>query len=88
MGHLNRLQKTYEEVTVIGVTDAPVATTKEFAREHAVRYALLAEAEADRKAFGVDMIWGNQLYLLDPEGRVVADSPAAVDAFLLERFMR
>ena len=85
MGHLVRLQEAHpDKLTVIGVTEAPLDETLAFREEHSVPYYLLANAQADREAFGIDLVWGNQVYLIDPDGNVVAEGPSDVDEFLKE----
>lgn len=44
-----------------------------------INYALLAEASDVLKAWGVDMIWGTPIYLVDPSGQVVAESFSSIE---------
>lgn len=44
-----------------------------------INYALLADASDVLKAWGVDMIWGTPIYLVDPSGQVVAESFSSIE---------
>ena len=44
-----------------------------------INYALLADAPDVLKAWGVDMIWGTPIYLVDPSGEVVAESFSSIE---------
>lgn len=71
-------------VAVVGVTDATAQEARRFAKEHRLTFPILAEAEPVREAFGVDMIWGSVVFLVDPSGRVVADSLGGAEERLAE----
>jgi len=86
VGHLVKVQDKYRgKVTVIGVTEATADEAAAFRREHGVTYHLLADAAAERDAYGIDVIWGNQLYLIGPNGTIVAEGPGDVDAYLARK---
>ncbi len=87
MVHLVALQQEYgKKIAIIGVTEAPVEGALEFAATHGVTYHVLADARADREAYGIELIWGNQVYLVDPGRKIVASGPDEVDAYLTKHF--
>ena len=59
-------------LVVIGVTDDSVEAARTFAKDHEINYAVLAGTEENAKAYGVDFIWGSTIYLVDPDGKIVA----------------
>jgi len=72
--HLVEMQERYEgQLVVIGVTAADVEEAKAFAREHGATYPILADADQTREVYGIRVIWGSAAYLIDPQGRIVAD---------------
>ena len=88
MPHLVEVQNKYRDngLRVVGVTDADRNGAAAFARELGVNYTLLADAEADRDAYGIDLIWGSEIYLVSPDGRIVADGMDDVDERLAKEF--
>ena len=82
------MQDRYREhgVVVVGVTRAGRDDVEEFRLVRGVTYPLLANAEADLKAFGVRMILGTEAYLVNPDGRVLARGIDEVDARLASEF--
>ena len=88
MPHLVEVQTKYRDkgLRVVGVTDANRSETIAYATELGVNYTLLAAAEADRKAYGIDVIWGSEIYLVNPDGRIVADGIEEVDKRLAQEF--
>ena len=88
MPHLVQVQDRFKKngVRVVGVTDAGGQATAQFGRQHGVTYPLLGGAEADRKAWGIDMIWGSEIYLVNPDGKVVARGMDDTDEKLAAAF--
>ena len=88
MPHLVEVQNKYRKkgLRVVGVTDVNRDEAQAYAKELGVNYTLLASAEADREAYGIDMIWGSEIYLINPEGRLVADGIEDVDKRLAKEF--
>ena len=71
-----------DNVAVVGVAGAARADVEAFRVAHGVTYPLLADADADLEAFGVRMIWGSEIYLLDSDGKILARGMDDVDAAL------
>ncbi|MHC4819386.1 MAG: peroxiredoxin family protein, partial [Planctomycetota bacterium] len=68
------MQERYEgKLVVIGVTATGADEARAFAREHGATYPILADADESRKVYGVKVIWGSAAYLIDPQGKIVAD---------------
>ncbi len=59
-------------MTLVGVTNANAAVTADYREEQGIAFPILADASAVSEAWGVAMIWGNVVRLVDPEGRIVA----------------
>ena len=85
MPDLVRIQATYADapLAVLGVTESSADEALEFAREYSLNFPVLAGAEESNERYGVDMIWGSVLFLVDPEDRIVADSLRDAEAILL-----
>ncbi len=68
------MQEQYSDrgLVIAGVTDASREDVEGFIHEHATNFPVLAEAEADREAFGVSMIWGSEFFLLDDGGNILS----------------
>lgn len=64
------------------VTEASVDEASAFMREQWVPYPVLADAEAVRKSYGIDLIWGSPVFLVDRDGVVVAEELGPVERFL------
>lgn len=81
------VQRRYGDrsLAVVGVTEASADEACAFARENDLEFPILAEAGDVQEAYGIDAIWGSVVFLIDPDGRVVADSLAAAEAALSER---
>lgn len=60
-------------MAVFAITDETVEVTEQYAIDQGLEFPILAEAPLTREAWGIDMIWGNVVHLVDPEGRIVAD---------------
>ena len=67
-------------LVVVGVTKDEPERTAWFADHLDATYPLLARAKADFEAYGV--IWVPVVYLVDPDGRVVADGLDEIEARL------
>lgn len=74
-----------ERVTLIGVTEASVEEAREYREEMFLDFPILADADATREAWGVELIWGNVVRLVDPDGRVVAEGLGEATQTLGER---
>ena len=74
MPALVKLQDEYADLPliVIAVTTSDKQTARLFSVDYKLNYAILANAEADHEAYGVDLVWGSTIYLIDPEGKIVA----------------
>ena len=74
MRHLVRVQEERggDDFIVVGITDAPADQIEEFRDEHGLNFPVLSEAASTREAFGIEMIWGSEFYLVDPQERIVA----------------
>ncbi len=75
MPHLVKIAAQYESLglQVLVITEAPTAQVLLFVDEHSLPFHVYADAETVRVAYGIDMIWGSPAFLLDREGRVVAE---------------
>lgn len=71
-----------EGLLVVGVTEAGETRAAAFSRELDLNYPLLAEDAADLESFGVDVIWGTVVFLIDPDGTIVADDLDASEEIL------
>lgn len=74
MPHLVQVQETYakQSFSMVGLTDVDPETARAFAREYELNFPVLANGEAVREAYGVDLVWGSSFFLIDPEGTIVA----------------
>jgi peroxiredoxin len=61
-------------VTLIGVTEASVVQADEYRVRQGLAFPILADAAATHDTWGVELIWGNVVRLVDPQGQVVAES--------------
>ena len=88
MPHLVEVQNEFRDngVRVVGVTAASWADSEKFAQQLSVNYTLLANAEVDVKAYGIDIIWGSEVYLVSPEGRIVAHGTEEITERLASEF--
>lgn len=68
------MHDTYRDAgfTVLGVTDHPVHDAQRYANKHGMQFPVLANADDVREAYGVALVWGTVVFLVDPDGRVVA----------------
>lgn len=75
-----QMQAKYAErgLVVVGITRDTPERTAWFADYLDASYPLLARAETTFEDFGVR--WVPELYLVDPEGRVVADELQEIEA--------
>jgi peroxiredoxin len=80
------LQRSYHHrgLRVLGVTEAPEDRAREFMADHSVPYPVLCGAQASEDAFGVELLWGGEVFLVDPGGIVVADKLPNVERLLRE----
>jgi len=78
--------ETYESLglQVIMVTEASATGAMQFANEQKLPFPVFADALETRKAFGIEMIWGSPVFLLDASGQVVAEELDEVEEFLAE----
>lgn len=72
-------------MAVYAVTDDTVELTAQYAIDQGLEFPILAEAPLTREAWGIDMIWGNVVHLVDPEGRIVADDLGGAETILSRR---
>ena len=88
MPHLVEVRSRYRGngLRVVGVTAAERAAAERFARDHRVNYTLLAAAQADVDAYGIDVIWGSEIYLVTPDGHIVAHGMKDVRRRLAKEF--
>ena len=84
------LQRSYRDrgLRVLGVTEAPRDRVEEFISTHSVTYPILTDALASEQAYGVEMLWGTEVFLVDPGGIVVADKLANAERMLAEKLGR
>lgn len=73
-------------VIVVGVTSESREDAREFIEVAGGRYPVLANAAADRDAWGVDFVWGSVYYLLDPNGVIVLEGLDAAEDRLRTEF--
>ena len=59
--------------TVVGVTDHPAHDAQRYAAKYGIQFPILANADPVREEFGVALVWGTVVFLVDPDGRVVAN---------------
>ena len=69
-----KIAANYESIglQVLAVTEASIEDACAFVDEHALPFPVLADAESVRIAFGIDMIWGSPVFLLDRVGKTMA----------------
>lgn len=72
-------------VPVVCVTEAPLELTRAYLFEGGYTFPVLAEAAPAFDAWGIGMIWGSVVRLVDPDGRVVAAGLPASRRVLLAR---
>ena len=84
MPHLVQVQEKYGESSfqVVGVTQATVLQAEKFMTDQALNFPLLAGAQENAENFGVKAIWGSVIYLIDPEGQIVAGSLRSAERVL------
>lgn len=58
---------------VVAVTDASIDETLKFLDEHELPFAILAGAAPVREQWQVGVIWGSPSYLVNREGRIIAE---------------
>ena len=70
------MHETYAgpQFSVVGITDEDALLVDEFRRDLALTFPILTSGQAAREAYGIDFIWGSVYFLVDPEGRIVADT--------------
>jgi peroxiredoxin len=73
-------------VVVVGVTSGTELDATQFAVDYGLTFPVLTEAEAETKAWGVRFIAGNVNYLVDPEGKVVAQGSDEIRSRLEKEF--
>ncbi len=61
------------EVVLVGVTEASVKATQDYREKHSLEFPILANGHETRAGWGVKMVWGNVIRLVNPEGEVVAE---------------
>ena len=66
-----------ERVPVVGVTRAGAKEATAYRSDERLVLPILADAAVTQDAWGVDMVWGNIVRLVDPEGRIVANDLAS-----------
>ncbi len=83
-----QLRDTFEPLgaEVVGVTAASREDVERFVLEDGGRYPVLANADAERDAWGVSMVWGSVYYLVDPRGLIVVEGLDAAEAHLRAEF--
>jgi hypothetical protein len=58
-------------LVVVGLTAGPAEDVRAFIAEHGVTYPVLRGGDELLDAWGVDVLWGSEIYLVDPDGLVV-----------------
>ncbi|MEW6072398.1 MAG: TlpA disulfide reductase family protein [Planctomycetota bacterium] len=66
-------------LSVVGVTEAPLERAQRFVESYAVPYPVITDARETEILFGVEMLWGSEVFLVDPGGIVVANGLRAVE---------
>ncbi len=75
-------------LAIAGVTDASRKDVEIFIHDHATNFPVLAEAKADREAFGISMIWGSVFFLIDDGGNVVSQDLDEIERLVREEASR
>jgi peroxiredoxin len=85
---IQALQDRYREerFVVFGVTETDLEKTTFFLEDYPVDFSVLADAHADRIAFGIKKQWEPEVYLVDTYQRVVAEGLTEVAGALQEHF--
>ncbi len=80
--HLVQIGKQYESagLVVVGVTQVDSAAAEKFQVQRGAHYPLLADATETFEAYGIRKI--PEVFLKDPEGRIVAQGIGFVDEYL------
>ena len=67
------------------MTDSPLEKTRSYFDQQDYEFPILAGAEETLDHWGVGMVWGNVVYLVDPDGMVVAEGVEDADEVLTSR---
>jgi peroxiredoxin len=72
MPHLVKVQENYgsQSFSIVGVTDVDEETAQRFANDQKLNFPILANGEAVREAYGVDLVWGSTFFLIGPDGTI------------------
>ena len=86
MPHLVQMGRDYESrgLQVLGITEAPASAVTEFMDEHELTFPVFADAASTKLAYGIDLIWGSPVFLLNAAGFVVAEELSNVEDYLAE----
>lgn len=68
-----------ELLDVIAVSAEPEVMVRAYAEGQGLNHPVLADAADLRDAYGVDVIWGLPTFLIDAEGRIVAEGIDSVE---------
>ncbi len=74
-----------QNVSLVGVTEADEPTVEAYVWQHGWGFPILANASEAHQAWGVRMIWGNVVKLVDPDGRVAAEGIGSAAKVLAAR---
>ncbi len=74
-----------EDVGLVGVTAADRPTVEAYVQDYGWEFPILAGAGAAQADWGVRLVWGNVVKLVDPAGRVVAEGLGAARRVLQAR---
>jgi hypothetical protein len=83
MPGLVEASQRHPELTFIAVTEAERGEAAMFRTDYGIPFPVLAEAEASREAWGVDFIWGDSVYFVGKDGRVVSQGFYDLEAVLM-----
>ena len=85
MPHLVQVHREYEPkgLVVIGVTYTEAKWAEMYRDDNGATFPILADAEKDSEAFGIRLIYGNAVFLVDPNGKIVTDSMAEAEDVLV-----
>ncbi len=72
-------------MTLVGVTAATAEETDDYRGAQGIDFSILADAGTTTEAWGVEMIWGNVVRLVNPEGRIVSEGLKDARRVLAER---
>jgi len=88
MPHLVEVQERYgsDAFSLLAVTEVPAPEAEAFVLAEGLTFPVLAGGPENVAAYGIDLIWGSPVFLVEPGGQIVADDLAGAEAALSQAF--